>query len=493
MIRITEPTIARIDGGKETVTLLKRYLSYTDKSASYQYQKFLKGSGWFTRKYGKDEYLRQARELKEKVKNDLLFHDDDGYWTYSGLARQIQQILLTEIKNEVDYPEPSPVPWDTPPPFEPRSYQSEAVEALLKAKHGAIELMTGGGKSFILMLLVKRLGLKTVIMAPSKSIALQLHEQFSKHLGKKRVGLYGNGKKQSDKQFVIAIDKSLSRTDPNSEHWKRLSSAQVFCADESHMTPAKTLTDVCFNLMKDAPYRFFVSGTQIRNDGKEKLLQAIIGDIVYEMDVAQGIRDGYLSPIRFCMVNVRSPSKYKTEDVNRLNRVHLYNNTDISQIAAQIANESVDRGRHVLIMVEEVFQFMVLLPYLKREAWFAHGAVQKDRYSSLPEKYQKSNNHQLVADFNEGRFPILVGTKAIGIGTDVKNADHIIYLQGKSSEVKIRQVIGRGTRRVPGKKNCIFTDFDITNVELLHDHANRRRAYYNSICPPIIEIRDGAK
>jgi hypothetical protein len=67
---------------------------------------------------------------------------------------------------------------------------------------------------------------------------------------------------------------------PGTPAWEKLSKAQVFIADESHMTPAKTLQEVCFGLLKHAPYRFFFSATQMRGDGLGLLLEGIVGKIV---------------------------------------------------------------------------------------------------------------------------------------------------------------------------------------------------------------------
>jgi superfamily II DNA or RNA helicase len=57
----------------------------------------------------------------------------------------------------------------------------------------------------------------------------------------------------------------------------------------------------------------------------------------------------------------------------------------------------------------------------------------------------------------------------------------IIYLQGGRSEVQIKQAVGRGTRRVPGKEDFFFFDFDVYNVGTTHRHAEARVKVYEDI------------
>jgi superfamily II DNA or RNA helicase len=94
----------------------------------------------------------------------------------------------------------------------------------------------------------------------------------------------------------------------------------------------------------------------------------------------------------------------------------------------------------------------------------------------------------LVKEFNEGKHPILVGTSCITTGTDIQTAGAIIYLQGGKSEIQVRQSVGRGTRKVAGKVDCYFIDFDVRNVEVVHRHAEERAAIYRAIYPDFEEV-----
>jgi superfamily II DNA or RNA helicase len=353
---------------------------------------------------------------------------------------------------------------------------------------------TGLGKSFILQLIAKHYGLQTVIMAPSTSIARQLFKEIEHHFGKKRVGLYGDGKKDFKKLITVAIGASLTRIEQDSPAWNALSTAQVFIADESHQTPAATLQKVCFGLLENAPYRFFFSGTQMRNDGLDLVLEAITGPIVYRMTVKEGVDQNYLAKPLFTMFKVKSDEEYWNKDSNAMTRAHLFYNPNVLKLAAEIANKSVRlANRPVLILVEEMEQFTKLLPMLEFECRFAHGGVTKENAAKIPKDYHDSDPNAFVQEFNEGKVKILIGTSCVATGTDIQAAKHIIYLRGGASPIELRQSVGRGTRLVEGKKDCYFSDFcistkydgDSAEEGALSRHALTRATIMNDIYGPV--------
>jgi superfamily II DNA or RNA helicase len=222
----------------------------------------------------------------------------------------------------------------------------------------------------------------------------------------------------------------------------------------------------------------------MRNDGLDLVLDAITGPIVYTMNVKEGVDKGFLSQPKFRMFWTRSNVREESRDPNDLTRAHIYYNDELNRKIADLVNKAVSvMSRPTLILVEEIPQFQALLPYLRFEARFAHGGVTKDNKGSLPEQYHKSNPKELVAGFNSGEFPILVGTSCIATGTDIQATQAMFYLRGGKSETEVKQGVGRCTRLFAGKKDCMVFDFGIENVEVLRNHATARKEIYSDIYP----------
>ncbi len=484
------PTVLRLSGYESRRGELEKYLTFVDKKVDYELDSHKRNKKWIIQSRGKEAFEQKLEELKAKRNQSLLFEDERGLWTHSGLSGMLAAAFGDEVSYEYKRPEPKALPWSHLPEFKNRYFQAAAEERLLAIGHGAVEIGTGLGKSQIIRNLVKALGLRTVVMAPSRNIAGQIFQDLTKHFGKAKVGQFYDGKKDFKKQIVVAVAASLTRVVPGSKEWDTLTSASIFIADESHLCPASTLAKVCFGLLAPAPYRFFLSGTQMRNDGLDLLLDAITGPIVYRMTVREGVDQGFLTKPVFKMIRTRSGIVFDTRDANDLTRAHLYYNPKINKIAGDLANKAVSlMARPTLILVDEIEQFTHLLPFLRYEARFAHGGVNKDNKDKLPVEYHASDPDQLVEDFNNGVFPILVGTSCIATGTDIKSVKAIIYLRGGKSEVELKQSVGRGTRLFPGKEDFLFIDFAIDDVETLARHAEARISIFKDIYPSFSEIR----
>lgn len=348
-------------------------------------------------------------------------------------------------------------------------------------------------------------------MAPSKSIAHQIFDELVRAFGARYVGFYGDSKKDFKRLITVGIDDSLTRIEEGSPAWKKLSENKVFIADESHLCPSTTLAKVCYGLAAKASYRFFFSGTQMRNDGLDLVLEGITGPIVMRKNVKELVDSGYLAKPSFKLVKVRTTSSRSTPDINVMTRQHLYYNRIVNQVAADLANRFVEQMRRpTIILVEELEQFGKLLPGLRGRVGFAHGPLTATTKELVPEAFQDPSPAEMVEAFNAGRLDVLVGTSCIATGTDIKVAEAAIYLMGGKSEIKIRQGVGRGTRggidsKVvnpwTGKQKLDFVhvDFDVIDPVLdedeladfsPHRHAVARASVYRDIYrePDVIDM-----
>jgi len=484
----------------ELVNKAREELVYEDKKVTYEWLKYNKmlaqdneylrllgqencpNRPWFVMKNSRDELIAKVGELQAKRFVSLLFQDDKGYWTYSGFVTRLFGKDAI-IKREYTVPEWSYLNWDHEPKFQPRYYQIKAMELLApedKSRvHGAVEIGTGLGKTFIMAQILNRLGLPAVIMVPTLSIAEQMLQDMQYWFGKGNVGQFYDGKKQPEKKIVIAVAASLTKVEDVSIFQDK----KIIIVDEGHTLPAKSFKKVCLDLFDFIPYRYFFSATMLRSDGLGLLLEGAIGDVLYEMTVEDGIKQGFLTPLKFFQYQIVSTNKTNSKDPIEVNRVHLHNNKKIYKHAAALLNHCVlKKGRRALVLVDTVDQYKLLLDGgLSVVSKFAHGPLTRENKESVPQSEWKNETQDLIKRFDGGEFQVLVGTSVIGMGVDCKSPDLLINLVGLTSEVEIRQGIGRLTRLFDGKKDSIYIDYDVVNIDLMHRHAAKRRKIYNSV------------
>jgi superfamily II DNA or RNA helicase len=470
---------------------LQEICAYTDSATLFELKRwkdYLVSAShnphfWAIQKFGFDGIQAKVAELQRSLNQSVI---QDGT-VPTGLIPRICTEFGCIALSDVDYPEPRPMGWHEKPRFELRPYQKEATDSLIEARHGAVSLATGTGKTRIAMELTRRLGLKTVIATPFTNIAEQIYAEFRRHLGPHKVGRFWGGKKESTKQVVISVSKSLTLLTPDSEHYHNIARAGCLIVDESHQFAAATLKTVAEGVCGNIPWRFFLSGTQIRSDGRDIILEGVIGKIVAELEVRDAVDQGYLTRPRFLQVGIDSlirQSQY--EDPIASNRKHLQLNPDVYVVAGKLIRSAISKGRRPVVFIDQLEQFSLLEPYLKGlRIGFAHGGATPKNRGSIDSAYWKSDPLDLVARFDNKQIDILVGTSVIGTGTDIKSASALFDLVGLSSEVRIRQNVGRGTRLHEDKADFWYVDFDIRNVRVLNNHAKTRAKIFEDIYGPV--------
>lgn len=474
---------------------VRNMLTYTNKQAEQDVRRH-KYAHWLKAK-DPEAWQEKLDELKASVEVCLL----DGDRTLSGFAERLTEHGF--------YSKPFVAPEYTNRSVvsngrkKGRYYQVEAVEACIEARHCAVTLPTGAGKSWIIEELLRRIGLRAVVVAPTESIASQLYDQLCHTFGRNRVGFYGDGKKDSKKDIVVGIAAGLYRVDEESPHYEVLKNRDLFIFDECHLAPASSFKQICLGFARFAAYRFFVSATNFRNDGADLLLEGITGPVVYEKSFTELVREGFLARPNHYGFIFESPHKYFSKRTEDMQERHFYDNVELHLFAADVANQFWRMDKQpVIILVDHVAQFLKLLPRLRIRTGFAHGTLDKKQKEVVPEEFRSNDTQALVDAFNEGKLPCIVGTSCIATGTDLRPTGTLINLQGGKSEIKWRQGRGRATRRegaLPDgsdKNEFNHVDFGV-RVQNVKDyqnplmrHFNERMGYCEPEFPPkIIDVQ----
>jgi len=480
---IKSPTLAEIHCTPAELKALEKELSYKNMSAHYEYNKHMQRK-WMERK-DPEGFLLQAQELKDQINQNLVFYIRENPHTYPGIIPYIT--IEHSVSNyTVDYPKFKPIPWAKPLPFDLYPYQKEAVEKLMDIKHGHISVGTGLGKTAILLMIARNAGLRVVVSTPSQSIFSELMVFFQKHLGKGKVGGYGDGKKDLKAPITIAIGRSLSMLKEGTKAWDFFAEKQMLLVDEAHTFGAEELDRTCHGALKDIPYRMFVSGTQVRNDGKQILLNSIIGPCVLEMGVEEGINKGFLCPLKFKILHVISPSTRTFKDPIECKREHFLRNPNIAELAAKIANASWNvKQESTLILVEELGQIAMLQKLIKVPMAYAHSASKKDA-----EEWglQSVDKQESIEKFNSGEVKVLVGTSCVSTGINLFCTHNTINFVGGASEVVTLQgTVGRSTRKLENsqykdlhkpKPYSLIFDFEVSGQPILQRQLEKRIEFY---------------
>lgn len=466
------PTKLRFhDVSEAEFTGLQNMLKYKDKTIEEQLRR-VKNNPYFVMRYGEEAFQKQIEDLSSKLYKSLLLEDPDGIYTLPGMVKKIQMNFPdSTYENHVSYPDFKLIPWEREPSYDPYGFQKDAMEALLANPHSHIEVATGLGKTYIAALLAKNTGLPIIISTITQNLAKSFYRDLCEMFGKRNVGMLGAGKKEIGKHILVAVGKSLSMVE-DQENIDKFKKYQVFISDESHTLPASQFNYFTHTVLGHCPYRWFLSATQERNDGKDLLLEGIIGPRVYEMTIQEGIKQGYLAKIDTLVFDVTSSSSYyNSVNTVKMNQQHFYGNDQILDIIGKMVPQALENGMPVLILIDEHEQELLLRRKLGNIYSYAKGGADASG---------------ICRDFNAGKVTCVVGTSAVSTGTNFKPVRLTINWQAGKAETKFKQgAIGRSTRidAETGKKDCKIVDFRVTNVQMMYRHANARIKLYREVGP----------
>jgi len=492
-LTISTPTKAYVEATVEELYDLRKQLTYTNTSVQHLIKRHHSNWSWKARNI--DSWQAHLDEVQKGLRRTLLFEDENGTYIRPGSIPYLKGLEL-EIENLIKYPKPKKNPFFKPLPFKLHPEQDESWTKLIQERHGNVSLTTGFGKSAIVLKLCQELGLRTVVVVPSKSIFEELLEKFQFHFGKSKIGTFGAGKKKLDKQFTIAIGDSLANIKPDSEEFKFFNGLDVLVVDESHEFAAESLEAVCHGVLSNIPYRFFLSATQIRNDGSGPLLQSIIGKTVCQLSTFEAVQKGYICPHEFRIVSVESSNpSFDQSDPLAQKRAHFLNNRNIAAFSARLANAMAGVNKGTLILVSELSQISMLVPMLKVPFAIAHSEKGNARLEEL--KLDKVDNAESIEKFNKGEVKVLIGTSCIATGTNIFPCHNVVNWVGGSSPIKTKQGgVGRAVRhghsnpwasKCLEKKLATIWDFDIEDNFTMSRHLEARIECYNESGPGLIK------
>ena len=347
-----------------------------------------------------------------------------------------------------------------------RQYQEEALRALYVFwRNGGgnplIAMATGTGKSVVIAFLIKQLlidfpNMRVLITAPNRELIDQDIKELRKIWPDAPIGINcdGLGSRDTDTQILFATINSIYRNP------QAIGRRDLIVIDEAHFIPHhdqgmyRATLEALRELVPDlrvagltaTPYRLD-SGHLCEGDGH------IFDSVVYEYGIAQGIRDGVLSPLS-------SKATAATIDVSGVGK------SGGEFIADQLEAAAIKDG-----VVERACD--EIATYLRRRrAWLvycvgvAHATMVRDALRArgvdcemVLGETPSDERDRVVEDFHVGRLTCLISVMVLSYGFNVPHVDLIAMLRPTCSAGLYVQQVGRGTRKADGKQTCLVLDF----------------------------------
>ena len=350
-----------------------------------------------------------------------------------------------------------------------RPYQQDQVDGarlvLSTQRSVLLQAPTGSGKTVQFADITARTtknGHRTWIVVPRN----ELLRQSSDHLAKYRVphGLISAGTKESRayKVHIVSKDTLIRRVRADKiKNWPDL-----IIVDEAHLN-----LDFWIWLMEYLPGHTKIIGvtaTPERLDGRGLSTKSggIYDEIVYGPTIAELIELDYLSMMRyFCPPML--------EDIKELHRRGTEYNPDELEALLQrrkIYGRAIDhykdyaRGKPALVFCRSV-KAAAETAQRFRDAGYS--------FEHIEGQMSRKKQAALIDGMRTGRIQGLVSCELATYGIDIPRLECIIMLRPTMSRTLYFQMIGRGLRPSPGKRDCVILD----HVGNLQEHGHPLEDY----------------
>lgn len=229
---------------------------------------------------------------------------------------------------------------------------------------------------------------------------------------------------------------------------------KIVIVDEAHHATADSYREVMRHF---SAWHLGVTATPDRSDRVP--LGEIFSTVAFEYDMRTAITDGWLCPIRSFVVQTQADfsrvrkvaGELATRDVEAVLNQDLH----LAEIATPIRRERGDRP--TIVFAASVAHAHALTRVLNEQAGSPTFAVALDGGTHF------DHRAPVLQAFRRGEIQVLVNCSLFTEGFDVPNIALVAIARPVLSRSFYAQMVGRGTRPAPGKRDLLVLDFVPSN------------------------------
>lgn len=347
-----------------------------------------------------------------------------------------------------------------------RDYQQNAIDAVFDywSKGGGnplIDMATGTGKSVVIANLGKTClanwsDMRILMLVHVRELVQQNAQALLRAWPQCPLGINsaGLGRRDSHSQVLFASVQSVFRKP------ELLGPRDLILIDEAHLVPRKgegMYLQLLEKLREKVPdlrvCGFTATGYRLDSGRLDQGEGRLFDKTVYSYGIAQGVKDGYLSPLiakgTGSEIDISGVARRGGEFVaGELERA-ADNASLIDAACQEIAERGAER-RSWLLFCAGVSHAMNV-----RDAMRQKGITCETVTSETP----TGERDRIFRDFKSGRIRALTGMNVFTTGFDAPSVDLIAMLRPTLSTGLYVQMLGRGTRLCAGKSDCLVLDY----------------------------------
>lgn len=335
-----------------------------------------------------------------------------------------------------------------------RSYQIDAGKKFFAAldrgvKRSLINLPTGTGKTVLGAFIAKKADCRVLWIAHREELLTQPEKTFSMVWAEASRGIVKAERNEVDAQVVFASVQTISR----GHRLEQLGSFDLIVIDEAHHATAPSYIKILEHFKAwdpEGPVILGLTATIERADSAN--IGKVFQEITYTKQLLEMIRAGYLADLRAVRIRIDG---LNLDSVKQHHGDYAAGALADELLRAHVPYYSVEawkkyaQGRTTL-----VFTPTVDVARQTAEAFDSAGIPAEYVSGQTP----ADERAEMLDRLSTGETLVIANCAVLTEGFDEPTVSAVIMARPTRSKTLYVQCVGRGTRRAPGKEDCIIID-----------------------------------
>lgn len=372
---------------------------------------------------------------------------------------------------------------------EPRPYQRDALAAWTgNLGRGVVVLPTGSGKSHMAIMAIADRARATLVVAPTLDIVRQWYDLLRTTFACE-VGVVGGGEHRVLPLTVTTYDSAWMHM----EHLGSRFGLVVF--DECHHLPSASYAMAA--QLSLAPYRLGLTATPERGDGRDDLLDGLVGPLVFRQEIVQmsglwladydvervvieltaaereeyaAARAVYRQFVRDNGIRMSAPdgwAQFVMRSATSVAGRQAWEAWRLQKRLATCASGKLEAVAHLL----RLHGHDRMIVFTADNAT-AHEISRRFLLPAITHQTRVSERSQLLAGLRSGEYGALVTSKVLNEGVDVPEANVAVIVSGSGSVREHVQRLGRILRKQGDQRATLY---ELVSSDTVESFTSQRR------------------
>jgi superfamily II DNA or RNA helicase len=378
---------------------------------------------------------------------------------------------------------------------QPRPYQQEALEAWTRQRsRGVVVLPTGAGKSLVALMAIDARRRSALVVAPTLDLVRQWYDLLRASFAMP-VGVIGGGDYEVAPLTVTTYDSAYLHM----EHLGARFGLVVF--DECHHLPSEAYALAARFCL--APFRLGLTATPERADGREALLDELVGPLAYRRDIVE-LSGDYLAPYETVAIEVDlSPEERRLHDEARavyrdyVTRagIRMSSPTGWAEFVmrsaqseeGQRAMEAYRTQRRLALAAAGKLDYVAHLLHEHRgdraivftqDNATVYDVSRRFLIPAITHQTKVTERSQILAGLASGAYTAVATSKVLNEGVDVPEVSVAIVMSGSGSVREHVQRLGRILRKQDDKRAVLYELITAGTGETFTSERRRNHSAY---------------